>query len=33
MMVKALAGKRTALPAPPALLPPYPASGMVLPRD
>lgn len=33
MMVKALAGKPTSLPAPPPLLPPYPQSGMVQPQQ
>jgi tricorn protease len=33
MMVKALEGKPGALPAPPPLLPPYPADGMVAPQE
>jgi hypothetical protein len=32
MMVKAIAGKPAALPAPPPLLPPYPQSGVVKPQ-
>jgi len=33
MMVKALQGKPTSLPAPPPLLPPYPESGIVKPQE